>query len=123
MPTAAQLAKETFDRLSNQQIFGATALTYAATMTPDCSLGLIFTITVTDTVAMTINAPLNPAPGQFLTFDFLNSSGGVQGALTLNAAFKPAGAFVVPANTKRRTITFQYNGTNWIEVGRAAADI
>jgi hypothetical protein len=30
---------------------------------------------------------------------------------------------VDPANTKRRTISFRYDGTNWVEISRAAADI
>lgn len=45
------------------------------------------------------------------------------GAITWNAVYKLAGAFTNPADTKRRTITFGYDGTNWVEQSRAAADI
>lgn len=104
---------------------GVAALTYSASMTPDASKGAYHKIVVTNGTAMTINAPTNPpaVAGPTLTFEFLNSSGGAMGAVTWNAAFKPAGAFTAPANTKRRTIQFQWDGTNWVETARVAADI
>jgi hypothetical protein len=45
------------------------------------------------------------------------------GAITWGAAFLLAGAFTNPASTKRRTISFVFDGTNWVETNRAAADI
>lgn len=81
-------------------------------------------ITVADGVAFTISNPAAALAGRRLTFDILNSSGGAMGAITWSANFKLAGAFTNPASTKRRTITFYTpDGTNWIEVNRAAADI
>lgn len=99
------------------------ALTYSASITPDASAGKRQKITATNTTAYTINAPTNAYRGAELTFDILNSSGGSMGAITWNAVFKLAGAFTNPADTKRRTITFYYDGTNWVELNRAAADI
>lgn len=99
-------------------------LTYGVTVTVDATLGDVQRLVVTNGVAFTISAPKNPDSVQMgLTFEILNSSGGAMGAITWNALFKLAGAFVNPANTKTRTITFYFNGTNWIEQSRAAADI
>ena len=98
-------------------------LTYSASITPALVDGSRFTIAATNTTAYTINAITNALPGAVVTFDILNSSGGTMGAITWNAVYKLAGAFTNPANTKRRTITFWNDGTDWVEVSRAAADI
>jgi hypothetical protein len=101
----------------------STALSYSASITPDDRLGTQ-SIVATDTSAFTINAPTAPSnSGQTLSFDIKNSSGGTQGTITWDAAYKLAGAFSNAANTKRRTISFYYDGTNWVELSRAAADI
>lgn len=102
-----------------------SAITYSASMTPDASQGAWQTITVTDGNAATINAPVSgpQAQSQELMVEILNSSGGAMGAITWNAAFVlVAGAFTNPANTKRRHIRFEWNGSNWIETSRASAD-
>lgn len=73
----------------------------------------------------TIGAPTNPAAGQVITFIvFANATI----TTTWNAAYHLAGAWVDPANTKARTITFAYLtnpgvGSAWYELSRAAADI
>lgn len=99
------------------------ALAYSATIATDASAGNRFAIVANNGTAYTISSPTNPAAGQSLTYDIKNSSGGVMGAITWGAAFLLAGAFTNPANTKRRTIRFYYDGTNWVEESRAAADI
>ena len=53
----------------------------------------------------------------------MNSSNGTMGTVSWNGVFKLAGAFTNPANGKHRTIAFYFDGTNWIETARAAADI
>ena len=100
-------------------------ITYSASMTPNVPDGPVQRIIVTNGVAMTINAPTGPSDADVLTLIVQNSSGGVMGAVTFNAAFLPAGAFVVPLSTKRRTIQFVYEASTalWLEVNRAAADI
>lgn len=102
---------------------GLNVLTYGVAIAVDASLADICKVTVTDGVAFAIGAPSSPSLGQVLSFDVLNSSGGAMGALTWNAVFKLGGAFTAPASTKRRTISFYYDGTNWVEISRAAADI
>lgn len=98
-------------------------LTYGTTIAVDASSGPICKITVTDAVGFTINNPTNLVAGTKLLFDILNSSGGAMGAITWDTLFLLAGAFTNPADTTRRTIEFYYDGTNLVEVGRAAADI
>jgi hypothetical protein len=98
-------------------------LTYGASVSTNRSLGSVFKITATNTSAFTINAPTNMRSGDELVYDITNSSGGTMGTITWNAAFLLAGAFTNPASTKRRTIRFYYDGTNWVELNRAAADI
>jgi len=101
----------------------SAAITYSASMTPDLTAADYQKIVVTNASAMTINAPINASDGAVLTLDVLNSSGGAMGAITFNAIYKLGGAFTNPANTKRRTISFCFDGTSWIEMSRVAADI
>lgn len=110
---------------TDRALLGRVAIVYSASMTPAADAGMMQTVAVTNGTAMTINAPTAPSDGLRILFDILNSSGGAMGVITWNAVFLLAGAFVNPANTKRRTISFYYNAVDakWIEVGRAAADI
>lgn len=100
-----------------------TALAYSATIATDANLGELFTIAATDTSAYTISNPTSACAGMKITYDIKNSSGGSMGTITWGNKFLLAGAFTNPANTKRRTISFYYDGTNWVETNRAAADI
>ena len=126
-------AAKKFSVTKNGQPVAATSIqkglaspTYGTTVTPNALSGDWQTITVTDTVAFTIAAPSNPpdsSHSQSLTIEILNSSGGVMGAITWNAAFvMPGGAFTNPASTKKRFIRFEWNGSKWVELSRAAAD-
>ncbi len=105
---------------------GTAAPTYSTSITPNAAAGNWQTITVTNATAFTINAPTNPpAAGysQDLAIEILNSSGGVMGAITWNAAFvNVGGVFTNPANTKKRFIAYTWNGASWIETSRASAD-
>lgn len=105
------------------QLTTVSAATYGAAIATDASAAAHFTVTASDTSAFTINAPSNAKKGREITFDITNSSGGSLGTITWNAVFKLAGAFTNPANGKRRTASFKYDGTNWVETHRAAADI
>lgn len=105
------------------QLTTVASATYSATIASDASAAAHFTVVATDTTAFTIAAPSNAKKGRSITFDITNSSGGSLGTITWNAAFKLAGAFTNPANGKRRTVSFKYDGSNWVETHRAAADI
>lgn len=100
-------------------------LTYSAAISVDCLLGNYFKVTVTNGTAFQFNNPSGYQTGQELTFDIKNSSGGAMGAITWGARYALAGAFVNPANGKRRTITFYYDidDDRFVEKSRAAADI
>lgn len=101
-------------------------LVYSAAMTPLANAGNHHTVTATNGVAFTFNAPTGtPAAGirQRLVLRVRNTSGGVLGAVTFNAVFKLGAAWVSPANGFSRTIEFDWDGTNWVEANRSAADV
>lgn len=101
-----------------------TTLAYGATVATNAIRKGPFRITATNGTAYTISTPTNPVYGNTITYDILNSSGGAMGVVTWGAAFKlDATGFVNPANGKRKTISFYYDGTNWVQVGPTSADI
>jgi hypothetical protein len=104
-----------------------STVTYSATPTLDASLANDFVVTITDGVAFVVAVPLNPpATGlsQDISITFRNASGGAHGAGTWNAVFKTqATVFAAIANGFSRTIFFRWNGTNWVELVRTAADV
>lgn len=97
-------------------------ITYSASMTPDAGIANSFFIAATNTSAFTINAPLNGIEGQKINITISNTSGGVLGAVTWNASFKMA-SWTSPANGFNRSIQFDYNGGQWVEISRTAADV
>jgi hypothetical protein len=98
-------------------------LTYGTTVNTSASGGSAFKLTVTNTTPFTMANPTNSRVGQEIIYDIINASGGTMGAITWGSAFKLAGAFTNPTNGLRRTISFYYDGTNWVETSRAAANI
>ena len=82
-------------------------------------------LTITTSAGFTIDYSTNGsvALGSIVIVDILNSTGGAMGTVTFSAQFKTAGAFTSPANAKRRTITFYYDGSNLVEIARSGADI
>lgn len=101
-------------------------MTYSASMTPDSTMGNIFVVTATNGTAFTINAPpaVTPTPGigQRIVFLIRNTSGGALGVATWNAIYKMT-AWTQPANGFSRSIEFYFDGTNWVEYARGAADV
>jgi hypothetical protein len=108
-------------------ISNLVTVTYSAAPVIDASLGNDFVMTITDGVAIVVAAPINPptaAQCQDITFTVRNASGGAHGALTWNAVFKTqATAFSAVATGNSRTVFFRWNGTNWVETVRTAADV
>lgn len=100
----------------------AVTVTYSASMTPNAAQGDHFIITATNGTAFTINNPTNAVAGQPITIEIRNTSGGALGVATFGGLFKMA-AWVQPGNTAGRSISFRYDGTNWKEISRCAADI
>ena len=102
-------------------------VTYGAAPVIDASLGNFFVMTITNGNAIVVAAPTNPpAAGisQMIWFTVRNASGGAHGALTWNAVFKTqATAFSAVATGNSRTVCFRWDGTNWVEMVRTAADV
>ena len=91
--------------------------------TPSGLNGDLWTISVASASAFSIPNPTNLQIGHEYVFDIKNTTAGAMGAITWGAAFLLAGAFTNPAAGKQRTIRFFWDGTNMIELARAAADI
>jgi hypothetical protein len=96
-------------------------LTYSASITPIAGPDTQ-SIVPNNGTAFTINAPALAFSGAILNIQIKNTFGTL-GALTFAAAYKTGAAWTQPANGFSRTITFMYNGTDWIEISRTAADV
>jgi hypothetical protein len=105
----------------NPAVLRAT-ITYSASMTPDAKLGASQTITATNGVAFTINAPTNALTGRRLKITLRNTSGGALGAATFNAVFKMS-AWTNPANGFSRSIEWEFDGTNWLQISQTGVDV
>jgi hypothetical protein len=113
---------------STRVIQPLVTVTYGAAPAIDASLGNLFVMTITDNVAFVFAAPTNPpavaGQSQEITITCRNASGGAHGAGTWNAVFKTqATVFPAIATGFSRSIRFRWNGTNWVEMWRSAADI
>ena len=99
-------------------------LGFADNVTPDMQLSNEHTLTCTNNSAITMHAPthVTAADGMLLRITVRNTSGGALGTLTWDSVYKMT-AWTQPANGFSRSIQFRYDGTNWVEVGRTAADV
>lgn len=103
-----------------------TTVAYGPSVAIDASLGNDFVVTVTDAVAFVIAAPTNPpytGQSQTITLTIRNAAGVAHGAGTFNAIFKTAGAVPAIATGFSRSFQFKWNGTNWVETFRSAANV
>lgn len=121
-PYQADLLVKGVSTLGAALIEKRIVLVYSATIATDASLGNMFDITATNATAFTISNPTSPANDQRITYTIRNTSGGALGAITWGAAFKLS-AWTSPATANSRSITFRYDGTNWVEIGRTPADV
>lgn len=99
-----------------------SAPTYGTSVAINAALGNFFDITVTDGVGFTVANPSNARDGQEITITIRNASGGAAGTLTFDTLYKAA-SWTQPANGNSRSISFKYNGTNWVEFSRTTADV
>jgi hypothetical protein len=85
-----------------------------STFTIDASTGGYFTPTVN--AAATFNAPTNAYAGQRITITVIqNGTGGF--AVSWNVIFKVSWSDTGNTAGKRSTVSFQYDGTNWNQIG------
>lgn len=97
--------------------------TVQPTVPINTAVAITFVIDVSSTSAFSIANPTNvEAAGQLLTICVKNTSGGVIAGITWGTKYKMA-AWTIPATGYSRSISFFYDGTNWIEASRTAADI
>jgi hypothetical protein len=124
--TFARVAAGAFGATNGVFRQATAAPAYSASITPNAAAGGWQTITVTNATAFTINATSLPPSASYteaLTIEVYNNSGGAMGVITWNAVYVFAGqTWVNPASTKRRFARFEWNGSNWICTGIAAAD-
>lgn len=97
-------------------------LTYGATVNPDSGVADRQYVAVTNGSAFAIAAPANPTSYQTMYLTISNQSGGALGAITWNPVYK-FGTLVLPATGFQKTISFTYDGANWIENFQSAADV
>ncbi|MDX2059917.1 MAG: glycosyl hydrolase family 28-related protein [Gemmatimonadales bacterium] len=100
-------------------------LTYGASVATNLTLGNYCILVITNGTAFTIANPTNAQVGQRLTYEIVNSSGGAHGTISWGANFAYRDAsFGAIANGKRRTIMFEYRGSNvWAQIGAATGDM
>jgi hypothetical protein len=115
-----QVIKNTYLTLSND---GMVTVPYSASITFDSSKGDYFVITATDTSSFAVNAPTNPITGKMITVRIKNPNVLALGTLTWDTVFKMGSVWTQPSTGNSRSIDFRYNGTNWVETNRSAADI
>jgi hypothetical protein len=90
-----------------------------AAVTINASNQTVAEIQQNNTAAFNINAPTQPAKGRVLRVVLINGSAGTISP-TWNAAFAFDGsAPAPPAAGKHKSVSFEYDGTNWREIGRS----
>lgn len=73
--------------------------------------------------AMSAIAPFTLWGGLRLRYTIKNTSGGAHGAGTFAAIFKVSANWSATATANNRTMEFEWDGTNWVEQWRTAADV
>ncbi|MBW7968606.1 hypothetical protein [Bradyrhizobium sp. BR 10289] len=105
-------------------------LTWAGTPDPVTPNGALYDgiiITVTNAAGFGLAPPSTDGGqltqvGQLFEITIKNATGGVMGTVSFDSHYKMA-AWTKPANGFSRSITFRYDGTNWIEKNRTTADV
>jgi len=104
---------------------------YGPTVTPDFSKSDQQKIVVTDGVAWALGKPANMVAGrpndlqvgEDFFFDILNASGGAMGVVTFDPIYRIDASYANPANGKRRTARFYYDGTSCVQLGAWSGDL
>jgi hypothetical protein len=88
---------------------------YGTTVTPDLSQGAIQKVTVTNSSAVTIAAPVKPTGLATWQLVIVNASGGALGTVTFDSTIQQTG-FSGPANGHRTSATFLLDGTQHVQL-------
>ena len=97
-------------------------LTDAATLTPDCSLGEIHSITCANDNVRAFALPTNLRVGAEFETEVINTSGAGLTQTTWAATYKPSNP-TTPATANRRNQRWRWDGTNAHLVFQTAADV
>lgn len=92
-------------------------IAFAATITPDVSVGNVIIVGAITGATLTINAPTNLVKGQTVTFRLLQDGTGSR-TITWNAIFKKSADGAGTANQNGVT-QFLYDGTDLVQMGGA----
>lgn len=116
IPTASEKQKDNTDRIRDNEYI---APDYAATIAllPSKSYTLVNPAALTGAVTFTAGVTV-PQIGDRM--DFLLVSDGTTRTATFGTGFLPTGTFAV-TTAKHATIGFIFNGTGWLETGRAVS--
>lgn len=91
------------------------APTFGATVAIAAGNGAMSVITASSNISFLIANPTSASTGLTISIQVKNTSGGALGTITWDTLYKMA-SFTKPANGYRRTVTFLYDGTNWVEI-------
>jgi hypothetical protein len=105
-----------------EQLNGRQSPTYGPIVGLDTAIANEFYVNATNGTAFTIDNPNFAESGMVITVTIANTSGGALGTVTWAGDFKLA-SWTSPADGNNRSITFSYDGTNWIEINRTTADV
>jgi hypothetical protein len=99
---------------------GALAVSGAGTYVPNSDAYSSFIATVSTASGFTIANPSGaPIVGQKMKGTFKNTSGGAMGTVTFGANYKH-GTITMPSTGNSFTLTWEYDGTNWVEESRGS---
>ena len=101
-----------------------TTPTYGVSVAINTSLANWFSINANNGVGFMITNPTNPptGPGCCITITIRNASAGRLGAVVWDTLYKLA-TWTSPATGFSRSITFGWDGTDWVEVSRTPSDV
>lgn len=117
---------------SQYALHGVNFPTFGANVTIDVGLANTFIVTAPNGNAFQIDNPINSPilvppinVTQVINITIANASGGALGAVTLDTAYRSAGAVPVIADTMEQTLTFRFDPVSglWHEISRTAADV
>lgn len=116
-------ASQTIAKFKGGMSVQRLAISQSSSIGIDSRLSTEFSINVTSNAIFTITNPTVEADTTpRITIQVKNSSGGAMGVITWDTKYKMS-AWTNPGNATSRSIDFQYDGTNWIQVSQTGVDV
>lgn len=95
---------------------------FSPSITIDATGSEQYDITATSTAAFAINAPVNPVIDKTITLTIRNASGSALGQIVWDQLFKMS-SWTNPANGHNRSVVFCFDGSHWLQIIQAGADV